>query len=120
MQTVPLQIANFFTAMQAGRAGAAALSALFAADAVYVEPFTGAPRRHEGRDAVMAAMASGWDQPLPEVRIAIDRAETSGNRIEVAWSCYSPALPGGKGQGRNSYVLEDGLIKELVTTLESR
>jgi hypothetical protein len=116
MADLPFQIANFFTAMQAGRAGGAALSDLFAEDAVYEEPFSGAPQRHSGRTAVMAAMARGWEQPLPEMRIAIDRAETQGNVIELQWTCYSPALPGGKGQGRNRFVMRDGLIAELVTT----
>lgn len=120
MQTIPIEIANFLTAMQAGRAGADALAALFAEDAVYVEPFSGTARQHQGRAAVMAAMASGWDHPMPDIRIAIDKAETRGSRIEILWSCYSPALPGGKGQGRNSYLLENGQIKELVTTLEQR
>ena len=116
MTDLPIEIANFFTAMQAGRAGGAALAALFAPDAVYEEPFSGTPQRHAGREAVMAAMARGWEQPLPEMRIAIDRAETRGNVIDLNWTCYSPALPGGKGQGRNRYVMKGGLIAELVTT----
>lgn len=117
MSELPFQIANFFTAMQAGRAGGEAMAALFAEDAVYEEPFSGTPQRHQGRAAVMAAMARGWDYPMPDMRIAIDRAETRGNVIDLDWTCYSPALPGGKGQGRNRFVMRDGLIVELVTKL---
>ena len=117
MSDVPIEIANFFTAMQAGRAGAEALRGMFAEDAVYQEPFSGQAMVHRGRDAVMKAMAQGWEQPFPDMRIAIDRAASRGEVIEVDWSCYSPALPGGKGQGRNRYVMRKGLIVELVTTL---
>ena len=117
MSDLPIQTANFFTAMQAGRAGGPALEALFAADAVYEEAFSGTRQRHTGRAAIMAAMARGWEQPLPDMRIAIDRAESRGSVIDVHWTCHSPALPGGQGQGRNRFVMRDGLIAELVTTL---
>jgi len=118
MISVPLEISNFFLAMQAGAAGADALAACFAENAVYEEPFTGEMRRHEGRDAVMAAMAMGWDTPMPDMRIRIDHAETDGGVIHLAWTCFSPAIPGGSGKGRNRYVMRDGLIVELITTLE--
>lgn len=64
----------------------------------------------------MATMARGWAQPLPEMRIAIDRVETEGNVIDLNWTCYSPALHGGKGQGRNRFTMRGELIAELVTT----
>ncbi|MEY1555123.1 nuclear transport factor 2 family protein [Yoonia sp. R2331] len=115
---LPTQIANFFLAMQAGKAGAEALAAHFAEDAVYEEPFTGETRRHTGRDAVMQAMALGWDNPMPDMRINVDRVETNGAVIDLDWTCFSPAIPGGQGRGHNRYVMRDGLIAELVTTLE--
>ncbi len=115
---IPIQIANFFLAMQAGKAGAEALAAHFASDATYEEPFTGEMRRHVGRDAVMEAMALGWENPMPDMRIKVERVDTNGNVIELDWTCYSPAIPGGQGSGHNRYVMRDGLIVELVTTLE--
>ena len=60
MSQVPLEVSNFFLAMQVGKPGADALRAMFAEDAVYEEPFTGETRRHEGRDAIMSAMALGF------------------------------------------------------------
>ena len=118
MKDMPLEIANFFLAMQAGRAGADRLAACFAEDAVYDEPFTGEMRRHEGRDAVMAAMAMGWENPMPDMHIRVDHVSTDGNEIELDWTCFSPALPGGSGSGHNSYVMKDGLITSLVTTMK--
>lgn len=120
MTLIPKEIANFFTAMQAGRAGAEEMAAVFAEDAVYIEPFSGQPQRHEGKPAIMAAMARGWDYPLPDMRIRIDRVETEGPQIRVRWTCLSPGLPGGRGQGVNRYRMQaDGRIAELETTLDT-
>lgn len=118
MDGLPLEISNFFLAMQAGRAGADRLADAFAADAVYTEPFTGARRRHQGREAVMAAMAMGWEQPMPEMHIRVDRAEVAGAEITLDWTCFSPALPGGQGSGTNVFRMKDGKIARLDTTLK--
>ena len=119
----PPEIANFFLAMQAGAAGEAQLGACFAEDAVYTEPFSGSGemRRHEGRAAVIRAMSVGWEGPmaLRDPVLRIDRVETSGDRIDLDWTCASPSIPGGTGRGRNVYRMKDGLIVELVTTLEA-
>jgi hypothetical protein len=113
-------VANFFTAMQAGRAAGAELAGLFAPDAVYVEPFSGTAQRHVGRGAILAAFARGWDYPLPDMHVRIDHAQTDGAEIHIAWTCFSPGLPGGSGSGRNRYLMgEDGLILELETTVDS-
>jgi hypothetical protein len=118
MTTIPKEIANFFRAMQAGRAAAAEMADVFAEDAIYVEPFSGQPQRHEGKPAIMAAMARGWDYPLPDMRIRIDRVESGADGISVHWTCLSPGLPAGQGQGINRYRMHrDGRIAELETTL---
>ena len=117
MNTVPIEISNFFLAMQAGEVGAAALEAHFAEDAVYEEPFTGETRRHEGRPAIMKAMALGWEMPMVDTRISVDRVEAAGDEILVAWTCRSPSIPGGQGSGLNRFSLRDGLIVRLITTL---
>jgi hypothetical protein len=119
MTLIPKEIANFFTAMQAGRAGADEMSAVFADDAVYIEPFSGQVQRHVGKAAIMTAMAKGWNFPLPDMRIRIDRVEASGTDIKVRWTCLSPGLPGGRGQGENRYRMhKNGRIAELETTLD--
>lgn len=120
MSSVPLEISNFFMAMQAGKAGADALKDCFAPDAVYQEPFTGEMRTHNGKDEIINAMALGWEQPLPDMTIHIDRVETKDSEILVNWTCKSPGLPGGQGSGLNRFVLEDGLITSLITTLEGQ
>ncbi len=120
MTLIPKEIANFFTAMQAGRAGAEEMAAVFAEDAVYIEPFSGKPQRHEGKAAIMAAMAQGWDYPLPDMRIRIDHVTTHGQEFRIRWTCLSPGLPGGRGQGENRYRMQaNGQIAELETTLQT-
>ncbi|MCB9994371.1 MAG: nuclear transport factor 2 family protein [Hyphomicrobiaceae bacterium] len=114
---MPVEISNFFLSMQAGAAGANSLAERFSSDAIYEEPFTGQMRRHEGRDAVMRAMALGWEQPLEDMQILVDSIAASGNEIVVRWTCISPSLPGGQGQGTNRFQMRDGLITQLVTTM---
>lgn len=118
MPSIPIGVANFFSAMQAGRAAEAEMRQLFAADAVYIEPFSGNPQRHVGRDAIMRAMSAGWQQPLTDMRIVIDSAEVKGIEVHIRWTCYSPSLPGGLGRGLNRFIIQNGLISELETTFE--
>lgn len=118
MTGVPIEISNFFLAMQAGKVGAQALEACFAEDAVYEEPFTGEVRTHRGHAAIMKAMALGWEMPMVDTRISVDTVAVSGNEIHVAWTCRSPSIPGGQGSGLNRFVLKDGLIESLITTLD--
>ncbi len=91
------------------------LLALFADDAEYVEPFTGAVRTHRGREAVRAAFREGWKQPLPDMRIEIDEVSVDGDVTRARWTCFSPALPGGRGRGENLFTLRGGLIARLET-----
>lgn len=110
-------IGRFFAAMQA--ASEQDMAALFADDAVYVEPFTGAVREHVGREAILATMRAGWAVPLPDMRIEVDRVDATGDTVVARWTCHSPALPGGKGSGTNVFWLVDGRIRRLETTLEA-
>ncbi len=118
MNSVPLHVSNFFLAMQAGEPGAAALEAMFAEDAIYEEPFTGETRRHEGRAAIMKAMALGWEMPMEDTRLQVRHAETTGGEVRVAWTCYSPSIPGGQGSGLNRFTFEGDKITSLITTLD--
>jgi uncharacterized protein (TIGR02246 family) len=119
MSTTPLPIAAFFRAMQAGAAAEASMAQLFADDAVYIEPFSGRPTTHKGKEAIMATMRAGWAYPLPDMKIELDSVEVSGNEIVVAWICRSPGLPGGLGRGVNRFSLDGGLISKLETTIST-
>lgn len=114
----PAVIEGFFAAMQAGATKEDALIGLFAADAIYVEPFTRRDQQttHSGREAVRAAFRGAWQNPLPDQRIQLDRVDVTGNDVRVEWTCFSVALPGGQGRGVNTFALRDGKIVRLETT----
>ncbi len=114
---VPETIAKFFAAMQAGGAAESEMMSLFHEDATYIEPFSGAPRQHDGKAAIRAAMRQGWANPLPDMRIDVDRFDATPEALVVYWTCHSPGLPGGQGSGINSFRVRDGLIASLETRL---
>src|SRR5689334_9021497 len=96
---------DFFRAMQTGASAEAEMMALFAEDAVYVEPFTGRARTHRGKSAIRQTMRQGWSQPLEDLRIEVDRLVVDGDIVVADWTCYAPALPGGRGCGTNVFTL---------------
>lgn len=91
--------------------------ALFAEDAVYVEPFSGSPRTHRGKPAICAVMQAGWKAPLPAMSIDVDRVDVDGPVVRAQWTCRSPALPGGRGRGENTFTLHQGRIIRLETRM---
>lgn len=115
MVQTPAVITAFFGAMQAGKAEGERLLALFHPEAEYVEPFSGQPMTHRGTEAIRAAFEKGWEQPLPDMRIEVDQVRVDGGHVTAAWTCYSPALPGGSGSGVNEFDVREGLIHRLLT-----
>jgi uncharacterized protein (TIGR02246 family) len=117
MTKAPDTVVRFFRAMQSGTAAEADMRALFAADATYVEPFSGSPQTHKGRDKILEAMSAGWKWNPPDMTIEIDHVSVDGDEVVVQWTCHASTLPGGKGTGVNRFTLKDGLVVRLVTTL---
>jgi hypothetical protein len=101
--------------MQTGAVAEAAMMALFAPQAVYIEPFSGEVRTHRGKEAIRDVLREGWSRPLPDIRIEVDTVDIAGEKVTSQWTCYSPGIPGGKGSGVNTFVLKDGLIVRLQT-----
>ncbi len=118
MNGPPLEITNFFLAMQAGPPGLDLLANLFASDATYVEPFSGQSAPHKGRDAIVAAFDAGRTDAFNDAVINLGSIEIADETITVSWTCISAAIPGGQGSGVNVFTLKDGLITSLVTTLD--
>ena len=114
---LPPAVAQFFRAMQAGATSEAQMMALFAEHAQYTEPFSGQSLTHIGREAIRQTFVQGWRNPLPNMRLEIERFDISAHEVHVDWVCHSPALPGGKGLGTNVFTLEAGQIVRLVTRL---
>ncbi|MES0881354.1 nuclear transport factor 2 family protein [Roseibium sp. SCP14] len=118
MSMMPLEITNFFLAMQAGPSGLEILGSVFAEDAEYAEPFSGQPEPHKGRKAILQAFAESRTDAFDDAVINLRSVEVSNETITVKWTCYSQAIPGGSGSGTNVFKISGGRIVSLVTTLD--
>ena len=106
----------WFAAMRRGAKGEEELLALFHDDAEYVEPFSGEPRLHVGKEAIRACLRQGWEQPMPDLELTVDRVDVDGARVRAEWTCSTSAWPNAIS-GVDLYTLRDGRISRLETTL---
>ncbi len=118
MKTMPLEVTNFFLAMQAGPHGLEMLGELFAENALYYEPFSGKTEPHKGRAAILSAFDRSRSDAFSDAVISLGSVEVEGDVITVSWTCVSQAIPGGRGRGTNVFELQNGLISSLTTTLD--
>lgn len=98
--------------MKAGPAAAQDLYALFADDAVYVEPFSGASKTHEGRAAIEACFAGSWKNTPPDLELEVNRVDVDGDTVRSEWTCRSPAFDT-PVKGIDVCVVQEGRIKRL-------
>lgn len=118
MNQMPLNITNFFLAMQAGPSGLELLAALFAEDAEYHEPFSGQMTAHKGRAAIIKAFNDSRTDAFDDAVINLSSVALDHDTITVGWTCISQAIPGGSGSGTNVFKMADGKIVSLRTTLD--
>ena len=109
-------IDRYFAAMRRGAAAEEEMMALFADDAVYVEPFTDAAGPAVGREAVRARLRLGWEYPLPDMELDVLEVEIDGPVARSRWECRSPALPA-PVHGEDRYEIRDGKITRLEVRL---
>jgi ketosteroid isomerase-like protein len=105
---------RYFRAMQRGPEGEEELVALFAEDAVYVEPFTGG--EHVGRKAIRDWLRASYRDQPPEMRITVERLQVVEQVVEARWVCESPAFAR-PARGRDRFTIRDGRIARLETEL---
>ena len=110
-------VERMFKAMQAGLEAEDDMMALFADDAVFIEPFSGQPRTHEGKAAIRNCFIDMWNEPGPDVALTVDRIDLDGEKISAEWTCTSPAFVEPM-RGVDKFCIEDGLIQylEVVVT----
>jgi hypothetical protein len=87
-------VESLFKAMQMGPSGEEAMMALFDESAVFIEPFSGQVQTHTGKSAIRDSFREMWKQPLPDLRLTLDRVDVDGDALRAEWTCVSPALPG--------------------------
>ena len=105
-------VENMFKAMQAGPEGENAMMELFAEDAVFVEPFCGEVRTHQGKDAIRASFQEMWKDPAPDMKLMVDRVDVDGDRVRADWTCTSPAFATPM-RGHDLFNIESGRITRL-------
>jgi ketosteroid isomerase-like protein len=109
-------IDRYFAAMRRGAAAEEEMMALFAEDAVYVEPFTDVSEPAVGKEAVRARLRRGWEFPLPDLELDVLEVEVGGPVARSRWECRSPALPA-PVRGEDHYEFRDGKISRLEVRL---
>lgn len=106
-------VEDLFRAMQAGPGGENAMMALFADDAVFVEPFSGQPQTHTGTAAIRQSFRDQWQHPLPDLQLTLDRVDLDASVLRAEWTCTSPAFPTPM-RGYDLFTLNaDGKIRRL-------
>jgi hypothetical protein len=105
-------VENVFKAMQKGPVGEADMMALFADDAVFIEPFSGVPQTHTGKPAIRASFKSMWDNPAPDLRLTLDRVDVDGEKLRAEWTCTSPVFPSPM-KGFDLFTIRNGRIARL-------
>ncbi len=109
-------VERYFEAMAGGVGSLPSLIALFAEEAVYTEPFSGAPRTHRGRAAIGACLAEAQRQPPPDLSLRLDRIALDGEEVVSEWTCRSPVFPA-PVRGRDRAVIHEGRIVRLEVVL---
>ena len=109
-------IDRYFGAMRRGAEAEAEMMALFADDAVYVEPFSGAVRVSRGREAILGTLREGWAFPLPDLKLTVDEIVIEPGTASSSWTCESSALEV-PVRGRDRYTIVDGKIARLEVEL---
>lgn len=106
-----------FQAMHARENGEQMMSALFAEKAVLIEPFSGQPRTHSGKPAIISWFREAVQNMPPDMTIKMDRIDLDGGRVVAAWTCTSSVFPTPM-RGKDFYQIRNGLIEhaEFVVT----
>lgn len=105
-------VENLFRAMQKGPSGEADMLSLFADDAVFIEPFSGTPRTHMGKQAIRASFKDMWRNPAPELRLVLDRVDVDGDKLRAEWTCTSPVFREPM-KGFDRFTIKGGKISRL-------
>ena len=108
-------IEQYLAHMQAGPNGLDGLIALFADDAVYVEPWAGQTAVHTGKDEIRGFFSAALQQ-MNGAKLTLDRLDMDGERLRSQWTCTIPSFPAPM-HGFDLVTLRDGRIARLETTL---
>lgn len=106
-----------FQAMHAKAQGEKTMASIFASNAVLIEPFSGEPRTHSGKENIMAWFRQAVNEMPPDMAIKMDRIDMDGERVRADWTCTSSVFSTPM-KGSDYYRIRGGLIEhaEFVVT----
>jgi ketosteroid isomerase-like protein len=108
-------IERYFRAMRTGSIASDEILDLFAEDAVYVEPFSGAPMEHVGKQDIRRSFVESRKQTPPDMTLTLDELNVERDCIRSVWTCMSPAFPQSM-RGQDVWTIRDGMIHRLETS----
>ncbi|MEK6674156.1 MAG: nuclear transport factor 2 family protein [Planctomycetota bacterium] len=105
-------VENLFKAMQKGPSGESDMMALFAENAVFIEPFSGQLQTHTGKPAIRDSFRAMWQNPAPDLALTLDRVDVDGAVVRAEWTCTSPVFPAPM-HGYDLFTVRSGKIDRL-------
>ena len=85
-------IERYFQAMRTGAIASDEIIDLFAEDAVYVEPFSGTPVEHVGKNDIRRSFIDSRKYAPADMTLILDQVEIEPDCIRSSWTCTSPAF----------------------------
>ncbi len=111
-------VESVLRAMQAGPGGEELMMSLFWDDAVLIEPFSGRPLTHTGKAAIRVNFRQHTAQPLPNMKLVLDRVDVNGEIVRADWKCTSSAFPAPM-RGHDLYTIRNGKVARLEIVVDS-
>ena len=108
-------IERYFQAMRTGAIASDDIVDLFAEEAVYVEPFSGEPTAHVGRQAIRQSFIESQKNAPVDMTLTLDQVDVDSNCIRSVWTCTSPAIAEPM-RGQDLWTIRDGEILRLETS----
>lgn len=108
-------INELFRIRQLGPAGEEAIAGLFDANAIFIEPFLGVSRTHEGLDRIRDAFREIL-RAEEGAALTVDQVNADPFRLRAAWTCISPEFPTPM-RGVDWFLIRNGKIAELEITV---
>jgi ketosteroid isomerase-like protein len=108
-------VEQYFQAMRTGAIAGDEILHLFAEDAVYIEPFSGEPLAHVGKEAIRQSFIDSQRNAPPDMTLTLDQVEIDSESMRSVWTCNSPAFAQPM-RGEDIWTLRDGKIVRLETS----
>ena len=108
-------IERYFQAMRTGAIATDEIIDLFADDAVYVEPFSGRPVEHVGKDDIRRSFIDSQKHAPADMTLTLDQVEIEPDCIRSSWTCTSPAFATPM-RGQDLWTIRHGTIHRLETS----